>query len=470
MSKKEDFESITYGLTKEDLDYAKAKIKKQEKYLESNSFTTSHGEIKTLLDVSFSANLSERYYPRMLNKIDTFSTIALDQGLTPIFLTVTLDGFFRDLMKGDYSRFTGEKREQYIQHIPNNERNGFYLDYMDGKNTLAAKDLYKILGHQLNNFNMCPSLRAIRREALDYSYIRVTEPHKDGVPHFHILMYLPKEYIGDVYKDFKNFFPAPQNHKKLTLKYNKRESKEISQGIFETVGFQTEIRNASAYILKYILKSFRNLVEDKELDYIQAWYIKNKIPRIITTRTLVSQEIYTKIAPLDDDWYALTNIKTQDEYKADRDNKYYVLDDMNGRVITLDDGLVMISSGGKIVASYGTKKASIKIIRLRDLSFSTVKPKGFSILFQYQIHRTPLNYAYCIVTRFKDGTTFAFTNSKEFRLDFNQYQDKEMIIANMLLGVCEPIYPHETIAEPMIDYNTVPVKKMSDYSFICTLC
>ncbi len=259
-----------YGLTHLDLLNVRKKMQYQRDYLENNKFVSSSGVNKSLLDVSYSANLSKRYYPRILNKVDTFVSWGLNQNLVPIFLTVTLDGFFRDLVKGDYSRFTKEKREEYLKHIPNNNRSGFYLDYMDKKNKLTHRDLYKILGHQLHRFNKSKTFQNIRKLGSDYSMIRVTEPHKDGVPHFHILMYVPETHILRIYNEFLKCFPAPQNHKKLT--YNKkykgsRDGVEIGQGIYETNGFQTKVRSAAGYILKYILKSFTNLIEEKEVDY-----------------------------------------------------------------------------------------------------------------------------------------------------------------------------------------------------------
>ena len=144
--------SKNYGLTLEDLEYAQRKISRQKDWLENNHFTTANGEEKTLLDISYGANVSERYYSRLLNKIDTFNTISISHNLVPIFLTCTLDGFFRDFKDGDFSRFDEETRDKYKKRIPNNDRGGYYLDMIDKKVPLDNKDLYKILGYQLHLF------------------------------------------------------------------------------------------------------------------------------------------------------------------------------------------------------------------------------------------------------------------------------------------------------------------------------
>jgi len=374
--------SHNYGLTFDDLNACKRKLKKQEDFLENNHFTTSSGQEKSLLDVSYSANLSKRYYPRILNKVSTFVSHCIVNDMVPVFLTVTLDGFFRDLLKGDYTRYDKIK-DDYVRHIPNNDRYGYYRDYLDKHSVLTPKDLYKILSHQLHNFFMSHQVKQIRKSGDDYAMLRVTEPHKDGVPHFHILIYLPEDHIPGVFKAFKAAFPAPRNH------VRRPNATEIypGSGLYDTHGFQTDVRSPVGYILKYILKSFRNLIDDKELDYLQAWYIQHRIPRLITTHTLMAQDIYSAVAPLDDDWTYLTDIKHAGGAFIDRDNGYFILDDNNGRQIIGEQGLIQIFNRGKLVRQYGEKK---------EKWIAPTKRK--------------YNYKYYISRDFDDGTWIAFAD------------------------------------------------------------
>ncbi|MDD2640960.1 MAG: replication endonuclease [Arcobacteraceae bacterium] len=352
---------LNYGLSSSDFQNVKRKLEKQKNYLESQTFLNSQGEVKSLLDVSYSANLSARYYPRILNKVNTFVSFNLMRDYKPIFLTVTLDGFFRDFLKGDYKRFDLEKRQKYLKHIPNNDRNGYIMRAIDHKEKLIPKDLYKILSHQMFNFLRSSTLQRIRKDGFDYSYIRVTEPHKDGVPHFHMLFYVPEQYLSKVYFEFKKFFPAPQNHKKINFKENKRSAVVLFDDVCETQGFQIAIKSVAGYILKYILKSFRNLIEDKDLDYLQAWYIHNKIPRLISSHTLLTQDHYHKLAILDDDWYYLTHIKQSKNYTVDRSKNYFCYDDGQGRHLIGDNGLYLVMNCGRIVRQYGEKKEYIPV-------------------------------------------------------------------------------------------------------------
>jgi len=385
----------SFGLSESDLSFVQSKISNQISYLESQTFVTSTGQEKSLRDVSYGANVSYRYYPRILNKVNTFTSVNLARDYVPVFLTSTLDGFFRDFLVGDFSRFDDDVRAKYLDHIPNNDRFGYHLDSIDNKVSMTIKDLYKIHSFQFYNFLRSYTLQKIRKLGYDYSYIRVTEPHQDGVPHFHILLFIPPQFVHAVYLEFHKFFPAPQNSKPVTYLNSNRKGALVAGDDYETLGFQTQIRNASGYILKYILKSFRNLIEDKEIDYLQAWYILNRIPRLTSSHTLVAQDIYHNVSVLDDDWNYLTLIKLTSTFISDRDNNYFKFVDMYGRTIIGDSGYYCIySSTGKLLSSYGTKKFSIPVYRLRDFTFSTVKPVTFSILARYRIYKSPLKYIY----------------------------------------------------------------------------
>ena len=191
------------------------------------------------------------------------------------------------------------------------------------------------------------------------------------------------------------------------------------------MGFQTQIRSAAGYILKYILKSFKNLIDGKEIDYLQAWYVHNKIPRIITTHTLVSQEIYHKASMMESDWYYLTDIKLNDGLVSDRLNNYFKFDDGAGRTIVGDNGLFVLQNNGKIISTYGSKQKHIKKIRLRSLNFSkhkyssylNIPPASFNIMAIYEIWTPPREYSFYISKSFDDGTFFVYGNNEDFFID-----------------------------------------------------
>ncbi len=355
---------IKYSLTQDDLQAVKQKIDKQRWYLENETFVTPNGQVKTLLDVSFSANHSERYFSRILNKVNTFVSYNLSRDYVPVFMTVTLDGYFRDFLKCDFSRM---KLDDY-KSIPNNERFGFLLDKIASKVPFDIKDLYAVLSHQFHRFLRSYTLQNIRKAGYDYSYIRVTEPHKDGVPHFHILFFCREEDMTKIRLEFEKFFPAPQNHKKIDD--------------FQTNGFQTAIHTASGYILKYILKTFRNVIENNDPDFLDAWYIHYRIPRLITSHTLVGQELYSKVAILDDDWYYLSSI---DMFK-DTLKDFTIFTDDNRKII-VNYKHVQIYNCGKLVREYGVSPVIKKEIFLinKKVVFTIQKPVNFIILKIFDI-------------------------------------------------------------------------------------
>ena len=277
-----------YGITKLDLQKIQLKHSKQREYLSNSEFETSSGQIKTLLDVSFSANHSPRYYTELLNKINTLNDLMnseINVTYKPVFITITLDGFFRDFLYGHFFRYDEKIHDKLI---PNNEVYGFLQNKIKEGKKFTIKDLYNCLNWQLRRFSNSQIFKDIKEDGYKIHYIRVAEPHKkDGVPHFHIMMYVPEQYVNRLKDYYVRYFPAPQNIKKL--------NKDSYDG--QLKGFQYEIKSAPAYILKYIFKSFLDVKNKSELDELQAWYIKNRILRIVTSHSIV---------PIFLNWYHFT--------------------------------------------------------------------------------------------------------------------------------------------------------------------
>jgi len=326
----------TYGLTKQDLLFVREKIANQKDYLVKNEFVTSSGQFKNLLDVSFSANHSSRYYAQLANRVNTIEELGFNQGLKAILITMTLDGFYRDLLKGDYTRFKAyrsDKRQEIYKSVPNDDRFGYIRLKMQHEEKLSVKDLYKILLFQNRQFNGSSIMRLLRQG--NYHFNRTVEPHKDGVPHFHALIYVPEDYIEPIHEAFKRFFVAPRN------KLN--------------VSFITDVNSSSAYIMKYITKTFLNVDAGNEIDYIQAWYVKHKIFRFVSSRTIVPQWIYKKCSIYEKDWYYITDIlnsSKENEWSFDKDY-FFLYDDWSKREITYFHGQLSVYNKNHLVFRAG---------------------------------------------------------------------------------------------------------------------
>lgn len=341
---------MKYGLTPDDLKYCREKIDSQRSYLSNNHFHTSTGQVKSLLDVSFSANISERYYSQLSNKINTMSDLAKSQNLKPIFLTITLDGFFRGLLTANYKkwdRLSVTQQHEYHRHIPNNETHGLLHEKIDKRLRFTVKDCYNVLAYQWYRFSSGYAFKKLKKEGKQFIYLKAAEPHKDGVPHFHVLLWIPENYFHQFQKDFERYFPAPQNHKPIT---NGNEG--------DTYGFQTAIHNPVGYIMKYATKSFMDLRTGEDLNYLQSWYIKHKIRRITTSHSTIPQWVYQKCYAIEKDWFHLTDLNLRDNCFCEwsKEDDYFKFQEDNGRVIEYDQGEITLRyEDGPIIKRLGIK-------------------------------------------------------------------------------------------------------------------
>lgn len=260
---------MSYGLTNQDYIFSQNKLQTQEEYLKNHYIKNLQTNEKTsLYDISMSANHSPRYFAEVLNIVECYRDKNVILGKKGVFITATLDGCYRNALKGDYSRFSLEKINK---EIPKDLRNKVFEN-----KPLDNKDLRDILGYQFKKF--LDAWRYISPHT-SRDYIKVTEPHKkDGVPHLHALLYVDPESNGKIKQVFKHCFPAPQNHK--------RTQKNLTGD--DTNGYQTNIISTSGYILKYILKTFRDVKKGAKLSLINAWYIKHKVRRFTRSQLRLS--------------------------------------------------------------------------------------------------------------------------------------------------------------------------------------
>lgn len=400
---------LQYGLSEDDLSSMKDKIDKQKSYLSNNFFHTSMGQVKSLLDVSFSANISERYYAQLSNKINTMHSLALSNDLKPVFITATLDGFFRDFLNGDFTRWnkkSDSERLNYLRHIPENEVYGFLRHKISLGLRFTVKDCYNVLAYQWMNYAKSYAFKQLKKDGKQFIYIKAAEPHKDGVPHFHVLMWIPKDFFCVFKKDFERYFPAPQNHK---LMPNSKEN--------ETYGFQTAIHNPVGYIMKYATKSFMDLKNDEELNYLQAWYIKHKIRRITTSHSTVPQWVYQKCYSIEKDWFHLTDVQKRNPILCEWSQKkdWFLLLEENGRSLEYDNGVLTLKyiDSNIIIRQTGIPKEKVNIspVKIEPIPTSWQNSSNLSKTIDTFIDGKHFLY--------RDGQVFNFTPQPVRMSDFD---------------------------------------------------
>lgn len=241
-----------YGLNQDDLQNVKTKLYKQKQYLSNNFLydksTCSNIPLSKIIVSAY--HNPNRYYGEVQNRINTLIEIASEKKLKPVFMTLTLPGQFH--------KYKTTKKGKLIK---NPKFNG-----------TTIKESVKILTKMFARLRHDRSLKDLNKH--DRIYFRVNEPHKDGTPHSHILMFLPEHKISRVIKAFKRLFNTRANDiQKIT----------------------DNIKNATAYIMKYINKTLPlskqdNLSEKEE--YLNAWYSHNRVIRFNSSRSLAPLSLY----------------------------------------------------------------------------------------------------------------------------------------------------------------------------------
>jgi len=260
----------TYGLNENDLAVVHEKLRRQSNFLEFSYVTNDQtGQSFSLKDCIVSSNHNpQRYYGEIQNRINTLEREAIEAGLTPVFLTMTLPSEFHEM-------------KQYNGKLISNP---LY-------NGTTPKEAVKILTKQFAKLRQDRSLKELTKA--QRMYYRVNEPHKDGTPHTHILLFIPKDQIDRVEIAFKRL-------------YNQVGNK-----------FEKNIKSASSYIMKYINKTLPMSKEQiSENDqYINAWYVKHRVNRFCSSRSMAPMYLYRLLSHRFS-LYGLTQVRKGDSLQV----------------------------------------------------------------------------------------------------------------------------------------------------------
>lgn len=268
---KERHKKVHYGLSKADLENISQKLKKQKSFLDFSYLydRINHTRIP-LADLIISANHSpQRYYSEIQNRVNTLQKIAKQRGLKPLFMTLTLPS--------EYHICKVTKKNKLI---PNPKYNG-----------TSAKEAVKALTKMFARLRQDRALKELSKD--NRIYFRVNEPHKDGTPHTHILMFVPSDRVEGVKKAFVRLFDNRGND------------------------IQDDIKNSTSYIMKYINKTLplskKEKLSEKER-YLNAWYSKNRVVRFNSSKTLAPLSIY-RLLHNRYSMFALTRLINENHFK-----------------------------------------------------------------------------------------------------------------------------------------------------------
>lgn len=343
---KEDLQ-CEYGISDIELLSLQDKFKKTLSFLQNNHVVNKKSRsCKKLVDVTFASNYCKNYHNELLNRVEVFVSMNKERNYIPVFITVTLDGKYRDLIFADYSRFSKDDLKCLSIELKQKMKN---------QEPFTNKDLIKLLSHKIKLFN---NFYNRKYKSYKIQYIRVYEPHRKlGIPHLHMLMFIPndKEIIEDLKKAFLRLFPAPRN--KSTDRITKEQ---IKNG--ELNSFQISINNSLAYIMKYLQKTFLNLknmdINNVKLDKNLGWYIKHSVRRFSMSRTIFPLWIYRKInvIPSIRDLYFLNvflSDKTNNIFEKDyKNNTFFIHIEETKQTILYENKNLIYETHNKVIFDY----------------------------------------------------------------------------------------------------------------------
>lgn len=240
--------ALKYNLSLEDLQIVDKKIENQKKFLSEFVIDVFENDFN-LLDSSMSANINpKKYFAEVNNRVNSLFKYANMLDLYPVFLTQTCPPQFHSNSKS----YDGSSVKASVAYL--SKRWASFL----------RLKIFKNIKRSINH-NMI--------------YIRVLEPHKDGTPHSHILIFIPKNFILPLKKVFKRHFSV-DGASKLAQDYKYTWSGNAG--------------GAVAYIMKYINKTFKHALDDKMTleAYYYAFY---SIRRFTTSQTLLPLYVHRKI-------------------------------------------------------------------------------------------------------------------------------------------------------------------------------
>jgi hypothetical protein len=261
-----------YGLTIKSRKKAFQKISNTRLFLDNNFVEIGGSSFAYSQFFKNSYINADRYIAEINNRVNSLFTYAQSRNLQNVFLTLTLPSEYhrtKTLKNGrkiTNKKYGGRKILFTCKHPITNKKIKF-LNPTENRKKYYPKGACKVLSQMYKKILDDRSWTDIHKN--NRVYFRVTEPHKDGCPHLHISIFIPKENISRFVEAVKRKFPAP------------------------ACEVEIEVRNPVAYLMKYILKTLDDLrADNQKITDLTLWYILHGICRIYTSRTLISLDVY----------------------------------------------------------------------------------------------------------------------------------------------------------------------------------
>ena len=252
-----------YNITPLDKKSIDQKLKNQKDFLKNNHIVVSENSFFSLFDISMGANIHpNRYLGEVSNRVDSIKKFSENKGFTsPVFLTMTPNTHFKPC------RVVKTKKEGFYILDDNKHFTGDYDNYV--------KDCRDNIQDKFRRFLRDRIFSDIKKKYNSrVPYFSSYEPSLDGALHKHSLFFVPPEFVERFTKRFHFYFGDVQRDIKTT--------------------FDHDVGGVSAYIMKYILKSFKN-AETGEMSDEGYWYAKHGLMRFTSSRTMLPLYVWRSI-------------------------------------------------------------------------------------------------------------------------------------------------------------------------------
>lgn len=200
--------------------------RKNRAFFQSHDLVSDEGNVVSLEDM-VNASVSNRAIRRheLMNRMSGLELIAQSRGDVGIFLTITCPSKYHSNIHSGHqnpkwNHTTARQGQQY---------------------------LCKVWGRATS---------ALKRKALRPYGFRVAEPHHDGTPHWHALLFMPREQVKETLSILREYFIKEDRHE-LGRKTGVR---------FKSKKMDPRKGSATAYVAKYISKNIDGYALDGELD------------------------------------------------------------------------------------------------------------------------------------------------------------------------------------------------------------
>jgi hypothetical protein len=262
-----------YNITPKDKKLIDEKLDRQKQFLESHHIVIKEGGSVSLFDISMSANIRpDKYLAEVSARVDAFRRFAIENDYVPVFLTMTPESHFKPCRviktkkKGIYvlddnRNFSGDF-DNYVKDCRDNIQEKFRRFLRDGFFTFVKKHYRRRL-----------------------PYFSSYEPSLDGALHKHSLFFVPRDLVDRFKSRFHHYFGDVQRDIKTE--------------------FDDDAGGVAAYILKYVLKSFRHS-ETGDLSDEGYWYAKHGLMRFTSARVLLPIYIWRSVRSPDRSYFEMS--------------------------------------------------------------------------------------------------------------------------------------------------------------------